>query len=319
VSPKTIVRYQQIVRLHLSPALGGVLLPKLTSLHVQSYYAKALKSGRIQRKRATPKKKRRSRAKPEPQPTGLSPMTVLHHHRVLSEALKQAVRWNLVIRNVCDAVQPPKPAREPMRTLDAKEVHGLLAKAEGTRLHLPILLAVHTGMRRGELLALRWRNIDLDAKTLSCIESLQWVNGAALFKGPKTQRGRRVVMLSETAVTALRRHHKDQTAARLLQGKNYRDQDLVFAGERGEPWNPESFASSWQRFIGKTDYKVRFHDLRHTCATLLLGQGVHPKVVSEMLGHSTVAITLDTYSHVLPSMQEDAVQRLEAALSVNPD
>ncbi len=106
---------------------------------------------------------------------------------------------------------------------------------------------------------------------------------------------------------------------RLLQGKDYRDQGLVFAGERGDPWNPESFASSWRSLIGKTDYKVRFHDLRHTCATLLLGQGVHPKVVSEMLGHSTIAITLDTYSHVLPSMQDDAVQRLETALSAPVD
>ena len=106
---------------------------------------------------------------------------------------------------------------------------------------------------------------------------------------------------------------------RLLQGKDYRDQDLVFAGEKGDPWNPESLATGWYRFIAKAEYRVRFHDLRHTCATLLLGQGVHPKVLSEMLGHSTVAIALDTYSRELPSMQEDAVQRREAALSVTAD
>ncbi len=297
VSAKTFERYTEIIRLHLAPALGPYSLAKLQPLHIQSYYSEALQKGRKDGK------------------GGLSAQTVLHHHRVLRKALQQALKWQFLARNPADAVEPPRPHRREMKCLDESSTARLLEATEGTNLHLPTLLAVTTGMRRGEILGVRWQDLDFDAGTLSVRQSLEQTNRGIAFKQPKTQKGRRVVALPQITVEALRRHRVEQAKQKLLLGPGYQDRDLVCARADGLPWPPDSLTSSFSALVRKVGLlRVRFHDLRHTHATQLLRQGIHPKVVSERLGHSTVGITLDVYSHVLPSMQEEAARRIDASL-----
>jgi len=299
VAAKTFERYAEIVHVHLAPALGHHLLPRLQPLHIQAYYSDALQRGR------------------RDGGGGLSAQTVLHHHRVLREALQQAVRWQLLARNPADAVEPPRAQRREMEAFDQAEVERLLDTARGTRLALPVLLGVTTGLRRGELLGLRWQDVDLDGAKLAVRQSLEQTKAGGLaFKQPKTQKGRRVVTLPPIAVEALRRHRADQARERLLLGPAYEDHGLVLAQADGRPVNPEDVTRAFKRLARKAGIRpLSLHKLRHTHATLLLGANVHPKVVSERLGHATVGITLDTYSHVLPHLQEEAARKIDALLA----
>lgn len=297
VSAKTFERYRGIVEAHLIPHLGAHPLARLQPLHIQAYYAGALQGGRLDGK-----------------PGGLAPQTVLHHHRVLKEALGQALRWGLLARNPADAVDPPRVARGERRTLTPAECVRLLQAARGSRLYLPVLLAIATGMRRGEILALRWEDVDLDAGTLSVRRTLSQVKGRLEFKEPKSARSRRVIALPAFAVEALRQHQAAQAAERLRAGAAYASQGLVCATATGGPL-AHNFGRGYAALLQRAGVpRVRFHDLRHSHATLLLGQNVHPKVVSERLGHAAVGITLDVYSHVAPALQQEAADRLEALL-----
>jgi integrase len=298
VGAKTLERYAEIVRTHLAPALGHHPLPKLQPLHIQAYYSHALQLGR-----------RDGRG-------GLSAQTVLHHHRVLREALQQALRWQLLARNPADAVEPPHARRREMEVFDHREVERLLDAARGTRLAVPVLLAVTTGLRRGELLGLRWQDVDLEASKLAVRQSLEHTKAGLAFKQPKTQKGRRAVTLPPMAVDALRRHKADQAKERLLLGPAYADHGLVLARADGRPANPEELTRAFKRLTKKAGVRgLSLHKLRHTHATLLLCANVHPKIVSERLGHATVGITLDTYSHVLPNLQEEAARKIDALLA----
>ncbi len=297
VSARTYERYKEIIDCHLIPAFGPRQLTKLQPMQIQASYSQALQSGRRNHT------------------GGLSARTVLCHHRVLKNALKQAVRWRLLLRNPGDSVDPPRPREREMRALDEKQTAALLKAAQGTSLHLPILLAVGTGMRRGEILAVRWSDLDLAKGTLAVCQSLEQTKAGLKFKAPKTRRGRRVIALPHLLTTALRQHKAKQAALRLRMGAAYIDQDLICASPDGSPRSPGGFGSGFVKFISGLDIpRVRFHDLRHSHATQLLRQGVHPKIVSERLGHSTIGITLDTYSHVLPGMQEDAAKKIDTAL-----
>ena len=298
VSGKTFERYAEIVRSHLIPHLGMTPLAKLQPLQIQSYYSAALKAGRKNGK------------------GGLSAQTVLHHHRVLRDSLQQALRWGLLLRNPADAADPPRPAHKEMRVLDEAQTAALLKSSEETSLHIPILLAAATGMRRGEILALRWSDIDLDAGTCAVCQSLEQTRSGGLqFKGPKTRRGRRVIALPQLVVEGLRKHRAKQARLRLQLGSSYDDHDLVCARWDGSPRSPGALTRAFAKFIATSKLpRIRLHDLRHSHATQLLRQGVHPKIVSERLGHSTISITLDTYSHVIPGMQEDAARRIDTVL-----
>ena len=298
VSPKTFERYEEIVRLHLKPSLGHHVLSKLQPLHIARYYSEALVSGRKDGKGG-----------------GLSAQSVLHHHRVLRAALHQAVKWLLLPRNPADAVNPPRPQHREMHALDERATAKLLGAAEDTRLALPVLLAVTTGLRRGEILGLRWRDVDFQGGILAVRQSLEQTRGGLTFKQPKTAKGRRVVVLPSLALEALRQHKAKQATVKLALGPAYDDHDLVCARDDGKPWPPDAFSTAFVGLVRKAGIaRTRFHDLRHTHATQLLRQGVHPKIVSERLGHATVGITLDVYSHVLPGMQEEAAARTDAAL-----
>ncbi len=297
VRPKTFERYADIVHHHLVPALGTHVLSKLQPVHISTAWSKALESGRRDGK------------------GGLSAQSVKHHHRILSQALKQAVRWQMIARNPAKDVEPPRPVRKEMRILTPKETGVLLDAIGGTKLYMPVLLAVTTGMRRGEILGLRWRDVDLDGASISVTQTLEQTAKGVQFQPPKTARSRRTISLPAVAVDALRRHRREQAELRLAQGMGRDDEGLVICRYDGAPVQPRSLTREFARRIAGIDVPtVRFHDLRHTHISHLLLEGVHPKVASERAGHASVSITLDTYSHVLPGMQEEAANRIDAIL-----
>lgn len=225
-----------------------------------------------------------------------------------------SLRWQLVVRNAADAVDAPKKVQTEMTALQVDETAALLNAATPS-LYVPILVTVTTGLRRGELLALKWSDIDLKNAVLTVQRSVEQVGKQLSFKQPKSAKGRRQIALPQTTVEALRSHRARQARDRLLMGAAYEDTDLVFARGDGTLWRPEQFTDSYRRFAKKAGFgRVRFHDLRHSHASQLLVEGVHPKVVSERLGHSSVSITLDVYSHVLPGLHEDAAAKIDAAL-----
>jgi integrase len=239
---------------------------------------------------------------------------VVQLHRILHNALGQAARWDLVGRNVADLVKPPHVPRYEFTTLSPEQARQFLDAARGDRLEALYVLAITTGMRLGEVLRLRWREVDLNTRVVS-IRGARPSEGGA---GPKTQRSRRPVVLTEVAAAALRRHRAAQAAERIRAGAAWQDRDLVFANTVGGPLNPSNLRHrDFRRLLERAGLpRMRFHDLRHSAATLLLGMGIHPKIVSELLGHTQVSITLDVYSHVTATMQHQAVNALDDLLAV---
>jgi integrase len=292
VRRSTYDRDTYLVNKHIKPILGGLKLKKLNSAHVQHFYRDRLDAG-------------------------LSASTVHKMHDILRRSLAQAAKCHLVPRNVADVVKPPRPAPKEICTLSADETRKLLEAAVGDRLEALYVLAVHTGMRQGELLALRWQDVDIEYAVVSIRRSLTRNGGKVVFGEPKTKKSRRSICLTPQAVEALSSHLKRQLRDMEILGDCYQDQGLVFATNTGGPINPSnlrrrSFASLLKR-AGLPH--MRFHDLRHTCASLLLSRGVHPKFVQELLGHATIAITLDTYSHVMPSMGDATAKAMQDALA----
>jgi integrase len=301
VTPKSHERYSGIVKQNLIPAIGAVHLLKLKPAQISAAYSAALARGRRDGK------------------GGLSPRTVGHMHRVLKQALGQAVRWELLTRNPAAAVDPPKVDWKPMQTYDLPQTVEVIEAVRDTPLLAPTLLAVLCGLRRGEICALRWRNVDLAAGQISVVESLEQTKAGLRFKSPKSGKGR-TVALSATVVDELRAHRLKRAQELLKLGVGLSDDDLVIAHADGSIVSPIYISQLWARTIKKTRLaRLRFHDLRHAHATHLLANGVHPKVASERLGHSKVGITLDLYSHVIPGMQEDAAAMVDRALSAARD
>ena len=303
VSPKTLVQYTDFVRRQIIPALGGLPLTKLRPQHIQGYYSHALRHGRADGT------------------GGLSAKTVLHIHRLLRQALSHAMKWQMLSRNPADAVQPPRPERYEPPILSPGDVRRLLAAADDNPIGALIHTAVMTGMRRGELLGLRWRDVDLDADLLHVRQAAQWLPGQGwCFRPPKTNSSRRPVALAPATTDVLREHRRQQLAERLALGPSYSDQDLAFATPLGTPIDPSNLRRAWERIVRSAGLAhLRFHDLRHIHATLMLMGGVHPKVVAERLGHANVGITMDTYSHVLPNLQSQAAAGLERVLASGAD
>src|ERR687890_238300 len=292
VRQSTYDRDTNLVNNHIKPILGGLKLKKLNSAQIQSFYRDRLDAG-------------------------LSGSTVHKMHDILRRGLAQAVKWHLVPRNVAEAATPPRPAPKEMQALSVDEARRLLEAAGEDRLEALYVLAIHTGMRQGELLALRWQDVDLENAVASVRRTLTRSGGKEVFGKPKTKKSRRCIRLTPQAVEALRVHLKRQLQDIEILGDRYQDQGLVFTTNTGAPINPSnlrqrSFASLLKR-AGLPH--MRFHDLRHTCATLLLSRGVHPKFVQELLGHATIAITPDTYSHVMPSMGDATAKAMKDALA----
>jgi integrase len=296
VSPRSHERYAEIADNNIVPALGAVRLTQLRPEHISEVYAKALAGGRRDGK------------------GGLSPQTVHHMHTVLKQALKQACVWRAIAHNPADLVKPPKVEGKEMRTIDTDQTIDVLETARSTRMFIPILLGVLCGLRRGEIAALRWRSIDLDGGQLSVVASAEQTARGVREKETKSGKGR-AVALSAMLVSELRRHRTQQAEWLLKVGVRLTDDHHVVSREDGEPMQPRSLSRAFRKFMRRHKLpEIRLHDLRHSHATHLLAAGVHPKIAQERLGHSSVGITLDLYSHVLPGMQQDAVAKVDAAL-----
>jgi integrase len=294
LKPRTWGRYESDVRVHLIPALGSTRLLKLSAQQVQAFYAAKRREGR------------------------LAPASIAHLHAVLHSALEQAERLGLVPRNVADLVKAPRPSAEhEMHVLTPEQAQTLLDAASGDRLEALYVLALTTGMRLGELLALRWRDVDLDTATLHVLHTLHHEQfGAWKLTRPKTAKSRLRIALTPRAVEALHSRRVRQAEERLALGEAWADHGFIFTRQDGEPLRgTHVLERGFHPLLQRAGLPlIRFHDLRHTCATLLLVQNVPAKVVSELLGHSSVAITLDRYSHVLPSMQQSAAAAMEQVL-----
>lgn len=300
VSPKSHERYSEIVNNFLVSELGALPLQKLAPSDIQKVYTKWATEGRRDRK-----------------PGGLSPRTRRHIHRILKSALNRAVEQQILARNPADAFKKrlPKVERREMTTLTVEQSQRLLAAIKHTRVYWPVLIALATGMRRGEVLALRWRNLDLEHSTVRVVESLeQTKTGGLRFKSPKTEKTR-AITLPGFAVEELRRLKREQAQDLLKLGVRQAGATLLCARADGEPHQPRSLTHEFTYLVGrfKDLPRVRFHDLRHSHATQLLRAGVHPKIAQERLGHSTISTTLDLYSHVTDTMQEDAAAKLDSA------
>ena len=301
VSSTTYERYKQLCDKHLKPTIGNIALNKLQAIRISELYSDAIESGRIDGN------------------GGLSKQSVLHMHRVLKRALSQAVKWGLLSRNPCDAVDNiPKPGKKERLTFTTEETLSLLEQLEGNRLQLPVLLAVTTGMRRGEVLGLRWKDIDLDKKRLYIrqivIETRE--NGLEV-KQPKTDASSRTIALPQIAIEAIKKYRVEQAELCLQLGKGLTPESMLFDKYSGLNI-PNRITVNFRSFIKSHGFKhVTFHDLRHTHATHLLEQNIHPKIVSERLGHSTIALTMNTYSHVMPTMQEEAANKVDEMFTIN--
>jgi integrase len=289
VRPVTFAAYRSVVRARVLPTLGNRKLKQVTPLDLQELY-RHLQEG------------------------GLAARSVAQTHRVLHIALAQAVRWQILPRNPADGVAAPRYRKREFSVLTMDQAAHFLDTTRDHPQHALYVVALTTGMRQCELLGLRWADVDLDAGRLRVCRALQRGN-PPMFTEPKTPRSHRTILLSQRAVAALRSHRTRQLAHRLRVASQWEDYDLVFPNAYGRPQSPRKVLRVFQTALRHTGLPVlRFHDLRHTAATLLLTQGVHPKVVSEMLGHASIALTLDTYSHLVPVLHEQAAGAMDRML-----
>jgi integrase len=297
VSAKTIERYSEHIE-RLIAGLGNIALSRLQPLTIQSFYTQLRERGH----------KRRD--------GGLSEQTLLHIHKVLNAALAQAYRWRLIAFNPASDVMAPRPARAEMHTLNAEEMRTLLAAAEGADLYVPVLLWLTTGLRRGELLGLMWRDLDRAHHRLSIVRTLEESRSGLAFKSPKSARSLRVLTLPCAALEALHVHEVHQKKQRLRLGREFADQGLMFPDAHGGPQRPRNVTKAFAALVRRAGITaVSIHGLRHTHITELLRAGVHAKVVSERAGHASVAFTLQRYAHALPDMQRDAADQAQSLVA----
>jgi len=293
VRPRTLESYESMIRMHLRPGIGGQRLDRLSPEHLERFYTELIED------------------------KGLSPATVLRVHRMLSRALKVAVQRGRIHRNVATLVDPPaQRASDVAQALDLHEAQAVLMAASTVRNSARWTVALALGLRQSEALALQWRDIDLLNGTLSVRRTLHRVKGKGLvYEPPKTKRSERMLALPAPLIVALHRHKAAQTGERTLAGSEWHDEDLVFAQPNGRPIDKKSDYDEWSALLKRAGVRhVRLHDGRHTAATLLLSEGVHPRVVMELLGHSQMRTTMDIYSHVMPALAREAADRMGAVL-----
>lgn len=286
VKPRTHFRYAELMRLHVNPTLGATQLTKLRPLHIEELY------GRLRKQ-------------------GLSGTTVLQIHRVLHAAFNQAVRWQLLERNPVDAVKAPRKSTQETSSLTAEEIPKLLAAIEGQSIELPTLIALGTGMRLGEVLGLRWQDVDLTTATARVRQTLQVT---MQFDTPKSHRSTRTLSLPAFLVDALKRHRKSQNERRLMLGESWHEFDLICERGDGQPLRPDTISKQFRTVARAADSDVTFHGLRHTHASLMLAAGADLKVTLSRLGHSSISITADLYTHVASDQDRRAAEALNAHL-----
>jgi len=293
VRARTLESYEALVRLHLRPGIGHHRLDRLQPEHLEQLYGSLLED------------------------KGLSPATVLRLHRVLSRALRVAMQRGKIARNVATLVDPPAVKRPTTALpLTVNEARRVLQAAEQARNSARWTVALAVGLRQSETLGLRWSDIDLDVGTLTVRRGLHRVAGKGLvYEEPKAERSRRTLALPAPLVMALRRHRGVQLEERQAAGSLWEEHDLVFAQVNGRPLDKRSDWEGWKALLTRAGVReVRLHDGRHTAATLLLSEGVHPRVVMELLGHAQMRTTTDTYSHVMPALAKEAAAKMGTAL-----
>ena len=293
--PSTWESYRCNLTHHVLPRLGDVALNRLAPLHLNRLYAELLASGRVDGS------------------GGLSHKTVHYVHTIVHRCLGDALRWGLIDNNPGELCAPPRQVRPEVSAWDAHEAKRFLCGVRQDRLYALYVVALTTGMRRGELLGLSWDSVDLDQRRLFVRQTLIAINYTLELSSPKTKRSRRPITLDDATTFALVEHRARQDQERAQSASAYRDRGLVFAKQNGEPMHPHSVSQGFDRRVKRLGLpRIRFHDLRHTSASLALAAGVHPKAVSERLGHASVTITLDTYSHVVPTLQHEAAAKIAA-------
>ncbi|MBT2284259.1 site-specific integrase [Paenibacillus polymyxa] len=289
--PGTVKTYKWLINYHIIPKLGQIPLAKLVPHHLVSMYEKL----RIE--------------------AGLSPQSINHVHKVLHDGLATAVRHEVLTRNVAALVKPPKIPKTKTTVWTSEQLTQFLHYTEPYRYHMIILLAATCGLRRGEAIALRWEDVDLKARTLTVKQSYTRGEKGHIFQEPKTAAGIRTMAIPDVTMTALKKQKVMQAEDKLASGPKYNDHGLISQTKHGLPISPYYFEARWLDLLRRSGLpKIRFHDLRHTHASLLLKQNVHPKIVSERMGHSSVGITLDRYSHTY-GVDYGAAERLDDLLA----
>ena len=300
VTDRTYAFYEQMFEIHIIPRLGAIQLDKLKPLHLQQYYTTLKKDGRLDGK-----------------PGGLAPSTVAKHHAIIHKALKTAFKWELVAQNISDKVEVPKKKKPKVSFYTSEQANIMLDLAKKTKRYNELLVAVYTGMRRGEIYGLRWQDVDWDNSIINVRQSVQYtpLNGI-FFKEPKTESGKRDIKVGAIVMSALKQHRVDQTKKKLLLGNSYSDQDLIFCQDDGRPAHPDTISSWFQKFLADNELpRIRFHDLRHTHITMLLERGVSNIAVAERAGHADPSTPGRIYGHVTVSMRDDAANKIEEAMS----
>jgi integrase len=297
IRPSTHYSYSRNLQLHVLPQLGSVQLRRIDAGMLNTLYASLLAEGRKNYAGG-----------------GLSPRIVRYIHTITHRALRDAVKWGRLARNAAEAADPPKAAGRPESiTWTADQLRSFLEGTRGNRYWAAYLLLATTGLRRSEALGLRWSDLDLDAGRASIRQTVIAIRHTVMIGTPKTAKGRRTVTLDSGTVAALREHRKRQAAERLLMGAGWTDNDLVFCHPDGTMVHPERFSRGFLETVARIGLpRIRLHDLRHGWATMALQAGVHPKVVQERLGHANIGVTLDTYSHVVAGLHEDAAEQVAA-------
>jgi integrase len=286
--PRTYASYRQLVRLHIRPGLGKRPLAQLSPHDVQSF---------LNQKR----------------PSGLSPRTVQYLRAIIRRALAVALKWGEVPRNVATLVDPPRVERHEIEPLGVEQTEALLRSVRGHRLEALYTVALALGLRQGEALGLRWEDVDLESGKLRVRKQLQRIDGRLVLSEPKTECSRRTMALPGFAVDSLREHRVRQLEERLAAGSRWRENSLVFPSTIGTPIEPRNVTRHFKALLREAGLPetTRFHDLRHTCATLLLMQGEDLRVVMDVLGHSQISLTANTYQHVRESLKRGAANKMQ--------
>ncbi|WP_165423249.1 tyrosine-type recombinase/integrase [Ktedonosporobacter rubrisoli] len=302
IRPRTYERYREAIYLHLIPVLGQHQLQKLTVQHIQAFYAKK-------------------------EEEGLAPATIVYYHSVLHNALNTGIKRGLISRNVCNLADPPRKEHYEIQPLSIVQAQKFLSAIENHKWKALYALAIATGLRRGEILGLKWQDVNFKNGTLQVQRILSRVPTQTpkrvhvyVEAEPKTKRSRRNIVIAPFALEALDQHRMQQAEIRSKAGETWKDHDYVFCTMKGTHLNPNHVVEELKKILLRAELpNIRFHDLRHSAATFLFVAGVHPKIVQEFLGHTQISTTMDIYSHMLPGMQEDAVNKLHDALKRKDD
>lgn len=307
--PKTYASYRQITRLHIEPYIGHIRIKELSPQHLRRWI-NTLSAEGWRRKRT-----KADEAANRPEKRGIAPRTIQYARAILRAALQQAVADRHIEWNVATHVKPPRMTKRQIKPLEPDQARRLIAAAESHRLGALITVAVALGLRQGEALGLQWADVDLDKSTLYVRHALQRNGGTWKLVEPKSERSRRTVALPRVVIGALKAHRTAQLEERLAAGENWTDFGFVFCTRTGSPIDPSNAKRIFRALLKAADAPtIRFHDLRHTAASLLIAQGVNARAVAEILGHSSVTLTLNTYAHQLETLKHDAARRMDDIL-----